>query len=49
LVIGYAGISTENQSLDVQEQIVQEYMKNEGEEYIIYRENKVKVRLIGKN
>src|SRR5699024_12414563 len=38
MIIGYARVSTEDQSLHVQEQAIQEYAQNQGEEYTIYQE-----------
>src|SRR5699024_8373208 len=38
MIIGYARVSTEDQNLNVQEQAIQEYAKNQGEEYVIYQE-----------
>jgi len=38
MIIGYARVSTEDQSFHVQEQAIQEYAKTQGEEYIIYQE-----------
>src|SRR5699024_879640 len=38
MIIGYARVSTEEQSLSIQEQAIQAYANNQGEEYVIYQE-----------
>jgi len=38
MIIGYARVSTEDQSLHVQEQAIREYAKAQGEEFTIYQE-----------
>jgi len=38
MIIGYARVSTKDQSLEVQEQAIKEYAKKIGEDYVIYSE-----------
>jgi len=38
MIIGYARVLTEDQSLHVQEQAIQKYAKAQGEEHTIYQE-----------
>lgn len=38
MIIGYARVSTKDQSLDVQEQVIKDYAEKIGDDYVIYHE-----------